>query len=150
HTILQYLQLTAPDPRQDVAETVVVADLRMLVVRGRVPRLRREFARVADQRLVGRDKHSPTGGGDDLVAVERVDAHSTEGARGAAVVGGPERLRGVLDECHAMAVAGVEDRVDIRALAVEVNQDHRLRERPGACPTVELVCKQGGIEVPRV
>ena len=36
HPLLQHLELPAPAGRQHVAETLVVADLRMLVVRGRI------------------------------------------------------------------------------------------------------------------
>ena len=55
HTIRQYLHLAAAYSGQMVAHAVNIADIRVLVVRGRVTRLGGELARVVNQGFVGRD-----------------------------------------------------------------------------------------------
>ena len=73
HPIIQDAQLPATDGGEDVAQPVVGADLRVLVVRRGIARLGGELAGVVNQRFVGRDQHAAAGGGDDLVAVEGED-----------------------------------------------------------------------------
>jgi len=55
HPVGQHLQLAAAHGGEQVAQAVVVADLRVLVVRGRVARLGGEFKRMINQRFIGRD-----------------------------------------------------------------------------------------------
>src|SRR4030095_15555217 len=98
HALLEYLELPAADRGKHVTESVVVADLRVLVVRRRIAGLGRQLARMRRQRTVRGDQHAAASGGDDLVAVERVDACSTKSARRATLVRSAERLGRILDE----------------------------------------------------
>ena len=93
----QHRELRAPDRGQEVAEAVVEADLGVLVVRHGLAGLRRELARVGDERVVGPDQRSATARRDDLVAVERQRREWRLRARGRSAVGRAERLGGVLD-----------------------------------------------------
>ena len=52
HPLRQHRQLRPADRGQEVAEAVVEADLGVLVVRYGLARLRRELARVRDERVV--------------------------------------------------------------------------------------------------
>src|SRR5690606_40182949 len=76
--LVEYPQLPAPDRREQVAQAVVVADHRVLVVRRRVPRLRRQKASPVDPFLAVGDQRPAPAGGDDLVAVEGEDRRSEE------------------------------------------------------------------------
>ena len=89
-TFTQNLKLSATDTRQDVRHTVVEADLAVLIVRGRIAGLSGQEACLSDQRLVVGHQHSAARGGDDLVAVERIDANAAEAAAGAALVQGAQ------------------------------------------------------------
>jgi hypothetical protein len=112
---------------QDVAQAVVVADLRVFVVGRGVASLGSQLAGVLDKLLVRRDQHTAAGGGDDLVAVEGEDARLAEDARRAVVVGRAQGLGRVLDQGHVVALAGLQDGVDVGRLAVEMYQHHCSR-----------------------
>jgi len=141
--------LPAADGGQHVAQPVVVADLRVLVVRRRIARLGRKLARMVDQPLVGRDQHAAARGGDDLVAVEREGAHQAEGARRPPFVRGAQRLGCILDHRHVVARTGRQDRVQVRALAVEVHGDDGLGQLAGPRPRGQRLLQQARIHVPR-
>src|SRR4051794_36858462 len=76
----QRFQLAATHRRQQVTETVVVADVRMLVVRRGISGLRGEVARALDDVGAVRYEHAAAARGDDLVAVEREGRALAEGA----------------------------------------------------------------------
>ena len=124
------LQLAAADRREQVAQPVVVADLRVLVVRRRIARLRREVARALDDVAPVRHEHAAAAGRDDLVAVERERRALAERAGLLAAVGGAERLGGVLDQRHAVARA---DRVDAARSRRTGRRGRPRSRRPPAC-----------------
>ena len=126
----QSAQLAAPDGGEQVAHPVVEADLRVLVVRRRLARLRRQVAGPLDERGIVGHEHAAAARGDDLVAVEREDARSRRSAPAARPrYVAPERLGRVLDRpARRSARARLEDRVPVGALAVEVDGDRRGRQ----------------------
>src|SRR5690606_22466855 len=73
-----------------VAQAVVVADERVLVVRRRIPHLRRQKARPVDPFLAVGDQRPASARGDDLVAVEGEDRQVPEDPRRPALVRRPE------------------------------------------------------------
>ena len=74
-------------------------------------------------------------------------APSTPGERVA--VPRPERLGGVLDERHAVAVAQPDERVEVGRLAVEVDGHERPRLPPAGGPRLQGVLDEVRVEVPR-
>ena len=78
HALFEHLELAAADARPARCSAVVVADLRVLVVRRGIARLGGQLARVVDQLSVVGDQHAAARGGDDLVAVEGEDAGLAE------------------------------------------------------------------------
>ncbi len=95
------------------------------------------------------DEHSAAGSRDDLVAVERVEAHIAECAGGATVICRAKRLRGILDQQHAMQRAGVRNRRDVCALSVQMHEYDRARECVAPCRVVQCRHEQRRIHVPR-
>ncbi len=71
-------QLTASEGGQEIAETVVVAQLRVLVVGRRFSGLAGQVARALDQLGRCRHEHSSAAGGDDLVSIEREGGTGSE------------------------------------------------------------------------
>ena len=128
----KHLELPAPDAGEHVRHPVVVAELGMLVRDAGVARLGRPEARLVHPVAPRGGEHSAAGGGDDLVAVEGKRRQCTERARGPSLVGRPQRFGRVLQHRHLAAAAGVEDRIHVGALAVEVDCDHRAR--PSSAP----------------
>ena len=130
--IVEDEQLPASDSSEHVAETIVVAHLAVLVTDPRITRLRRPEARLLHFRWVSRHQHPAAGRGDDLVPVERKNAHLTERADRVPAVQRAQRLRGILQDGHAVAAARLQDGIEIGALAVQVNDDHCFRQLPCA------------------
>ncbi len=128
---LEHRQLPPGDRGQEVAQPVVVADLRVFVVRGRVAGLGGQEAGPAAQLGVVAGEHPAAAGGDDLVAVEGEAANPPERARRTAAVRRAERFGGVLDDRDRVPPARRQDRLVIRALAIEIDHEHGLR-RPAA------------------
>src|SRR5581483_8796282 len=117
-------QLAPAEGGQEVGQAVVVADLGVLVVGGRLPGLGGEVAGPVGGPAVVAQEGAARRRGDDLVAVERQDAGGSERAGRPAAEGGPERLGRVLDDGDAVFGADGEDGVVIGAGAVEVHGDH--------------------------
>ena len=82
---------------------------------------------MRDQAPVLGDEHAAAPGRDDLVAVERVDAGLADGSRRATVIGGTQRLRGVLDQGYPETTTDVRDRREVSTLAIEVDYHDGLR-----------------------
>ena len=121
----------------------------MLVVRSRIPRLRRKKA--APRCVVGvvGDQRPAAAGCDDLVAVEGQRRRRAVAPRRASVVCRPERLGRVLDEDDAAFAANRLDAVVVGTLPVQVNGDDRL---DGGCVPVciiEYLGKEIRVDVPR-
>ena len=103
-------QLAAANRREQVAQAVVVANVFVLVVRRRLPGLRRQVARPIDDVAAVRDEHAAAAGRDDLVAVERERRAVAERTRLPATAQvAPSAFGGVFDQRHAVALA---DRFD--------------------------------------
>ena len=119
-------QLTEADGGADVAEAIIVSEDGVLVVRRRVARLAGEEARLSGELGIFGDEHAAAGGGDDLVAVEGVDACEAEGPGTTVAIGGAQGLGRVLNQLHAVLGAASEDRGDVRRLSVEMHEDEGL------------------------
>jgi len=142
-------QLAAPHRREQIAHPIVVADFRVLVMRCRIPRLRREFQRMLQQLGILRDQHPTPGGGDDLVAVEREEPGPPQGARLPPLVRRAERFSRVFDDGNVVLGADVENGIHVGALAVQVHHDDRFGEPPLLCRGGERLRQELGIHVPR-
>lgn len=122
-------QLAAADARDDIGHAVVVAELLMLVPRGRLARLRGPEQGLVAVRLVAADQHAAAAGGYDLVAVEAECAPAAESAAGAPLVGRAEGLGRVLDQRRAVRVADRNDLVQPGRGAVKMRKHHGFRVR---------------------
>jgi hypothetical protein len=120
----------------------------MLVVCGRLAGLGGELAGMRDQRRVLGHEHAAARRGDDLVAVERVDAGAAESPGRPPIVGGAERLGRVFHESDPEVSAHVGDGGEVGALAVQVHQHDRSRQLSDCGPDRESLRQQGGIHVP--
>ena len=67
-------ELTKSDAGGDIAEAVIIPDRRMLVMGSGVTSLGRQEASLLGEFSIIGDKHAPSAGGDDLVAVEGMDS----------------------------------------------------------------------------
>ena len=148
HLGVQRLQLAQSDGGEDVAEAVVIAEDGVLVMGRGITRLGREVAGLLGKILIIGDKHAAPGGGDDLVAVEGVDAGPAERARSPVAIGGAQGLGGVLDEGDAMTVTAGADRGDVRGLTVKVDKDDGLELLAGPDFLFDDLAGQGGVHVP--
>src|SRR5205814_9247315 len=70
HSLVEHPQLPAADAREDVAHSIIVSELAMLVSEAWVPRLLRPESGFIDPRSVPRDEHASARRRNDLVAVE--------------------------------------------------------------------------------
>ena len=120
-------ELPKSDAGGDIAEPVVIPDRRMLVMRSGVTGLGRQEASLLGEFGIIGDKHAPSTGGDDLVAVERMDAGQTERAGRGFAISRAQGFGGVFNQLHAMLVAARLDGGDIRRLTIEVHEDEGLR-----------------------
>jgi hypothetical protein len=120
----------------------------VLVVGSGVAGLGGEVAGGLGERGVIGDEHATSRGGNDLVAVEGMYGGAAEGAGGASAVGGSEGFGGILDEGDAVALAGIEDGIDVGGLPVEVGENKGAR-----CPTLRCLAgkelgDEGGVGIP--
>jgi len=141
-------ELAASNRREEVRQPVVVPEDLVLVVRRRLARLRGEEAGPRRERRVIGNQRSASRGGDDLVAVERQHRAPPERAGRPAAVRGAERLRGVLDQRHAVLGAGGGEPFVVAALAVEVDRDERPGEPAGARRPAEFLGDQVRVDRP--
>jgi len=79
-------------------------------------------------RGIVRHQHAAAGRGDDLVAIERIDAGSAKTAAGTALVTGPQRFSRVFQHRHAVALAQRQQGVHVGALPIQVDQHHAARQ----------------------
>lgn len=119
-------ELAKADAGRDVAEAVVIADGGMFVMRSRVAGLGGEETRLLGELGVIGDEHAATAGGDDLIAVEGMDAGEAEGTGRGFAIGRAKRFGGIFNQLHTMLVATGLDGGDVRRLAIEMDKDKRL------------------------
>ena len=122
----QAVELRAAERAEEVAHAVVVADFAVLVPRHGLARLLGAPAGAVDDLGVARKHRAAARGGDDLVAVERVDGGEAGVSGGASFAGGTHGLGGVDDERHVVFGAERLQGVVVAALSVEVGGDHAL------------------------
>jgi len=130
HHLGESAESAAADGGEEFAEPVVESDLGVLEVRGGIASLGREVTSAGGPFATVRHEHAATTRRDHLVAVEGEHPDRTEGAGGAPGIGRAERLRRILDDRHAVALARYEDRLPVGALAEEIDANHRRRGRP--------------------
>ena len=118
HSVLKNPQLSPAYGSQQVAHPVVVPDLAVLVVWGRVSCLLRQGTCPFHQPRIRGNEHPPSGCRDDLVPVERERRRRAEGSGGLPLVGRAERLCRVFYEGNAVPPAGGKDPVIIGALSI--------------------------------
>ena len=133
NAVAEHLQLAASNSGQHVAHAVVVADFGVLVVGGRLAGLRGQLAGVGNEVPVVGDEHAAAGGGDDLIAVEGVNAGLPQRARRPLLVGGAQCLGCIFDQGDAKLLAGRQDGSDVGALAIEVDQHHGFGQTSLGC-----------------
>ena len=141
-------ELAEPDAGGDIAETVIITDGGMLVMRRGVPRLGRQETRLLGQFGIVGDKHAAAAGGDDLVTVERMDAEEAERTGRGFSIGRAKGFSGILDELHAMPITAGLDGGDIRRLAVEVDEHQGLGLLAGLYLLLNDRAGERGIHVP--
>jgi hypothetical protein len=120
----------------------------VLVVRGRITSLRRQLACLRNALGIVRNQHPTPRGGEDLVAVEGVESRPAQGAGSPAFVGRPQRLGGVLDQGHLIAIADRQDRIKVGALPVEMDHDHGFGQSASAGALLHRGIQQFRVHVP--
>src|SRR5690554_2449384 len=113
YPFLQHLQLSASDGGTDIAESIVVAHLQVLVMRSRLPSLSGPFARPGDELGVVRSQDTAPGAGDDLVAVEGIGCGTCALASRPALVARADGFRRITDHRDAVVSADLNDGVEI-------------------------------------
>ena len=142
-------ELPPTDGGREVRHPVVKPHGPVLVVQHRFAGLLGEVPRPLQQFRVT-DEHPAPAGGDDLVAVERVDAETPPRPGVPAAPRGTEGLGGVLDHRHPVPGAHLGDPVELGGLSVQVDDDHRSRQAALGCCTLERIGEQVWIHVPRL
>ncbi len=141
-------ELPQSDAGGDIAEAVVISDRGMLVVRSGVTSLGRQETSLLRQFSVIGDEHAAATGGDDLVAVEGMDARQAERPGRGFAISRAQGFGGVFDQFHAMLVAARLDGGDIRRLAIEVHEDKGLGLLAGFDLLFDDRAGERGIHVP--
>src|SRR5437762_4309941 len=123
HPAVELPQLYEADRRGDLGHAVVVAEESMLILRHLpvVP----EQTRFVRDRVVVRDDHAALAGRHILGRVEREAGRVAEVARLLAVVFRAVGLGRVLDHREGLTPSGIEDRVHLRRLAVQMDRHDR-------------------------
>ena len=121
---VQHLQLPPANAGHDIAHAVVVADLTVLIVTGRVSGLGGPEANFLDPLFVVGKQDAAAGGGDDLVAVEGENGIFAEGARGPALVQGAQAFGGVFDQDLVIFPAQLYNGVHVGGQSIEVDYQH--------------------------
>src|SRR5262249_38040650 len=111
----------------------------MLVVWRGIPRLRGQLTCMRRQFAVAGDEHTASRSRDDLVSVEREGAYSTQRPRRAPSIRCAKRLGRVLQNCDAIPCAGAQNRIEVRALAVEVYDENGPRQAASPRPLSERI-----------
>ena len=118
HALRQHFQLPHTNRRRDIAQTVIIPVRDMLVMRRRLARLLREFARFINQRLVITREHSAAACCDDFIAVERIAGRACAAPCRAAFIGRADRLCGIYHERYAIVIGKRTQGIKVAALAV--------------------------------
>src|SRR5262249_27575579 len=142
------VELPAAHAREHVAHAIVVTHLGVLVGDARIARLLRPKASLLNPLRVVRDEHAAAARGDDLVAVERERADRPERADLTPLVERPSGLGGVLEHRNVVTGARGEDGVEVRALAIEVDDHHGARELVLRGALAEHAIEELRIEIP--
>src|SRR5208283_139618 len=123
-TKIEHFVLPTADAGKYVAHAVVVAEFGMFVGKTWVAGLLRPEARPVHPGLVPGDEHAAAGGRDDLIPIERVDPDVAERTGCPIAVYGAECFGGVFEHWHVIASADRQDRIHVRALAIQIYNDH--------------------------
>src|SRR5262249_14146771 len=97
HAVVEYFKLRTPDRGQQIAEPVVVADLRMLVMERGSTGLGRKMADACRPLGAFCHQHCAAAGRDNFVAVEGVAADVGERSCGLVAVSGAQSFGSVFD-----------------------------------------------------
>ncbi len=154
---LQFRQLAQAQGGLKIGQSVVIAQIRHLVVPGTgrralvvisaepvVPKTPHQLG----QRLVAGGDHSAFAGGDRLDRVEAEGGQVGQAAHRLAPLGGPQGMRSVVDQDEIVLSGDPPERPVVARLAGEVDRDDR--PRPGGDPNLDLgrVQEQGlGVHV---
>src|SRR5690606_13397725 len=115
---LENLQLRPPNGSQDIAHSIIVTNLGVLVVRHGLPGLSRQLTSVSDQPLVVGDEHSAARRCYNLVPVEGIGSKQTEGAGSFSFVRRSEGFRRILDQNDFVPSARIQNRIKVSALPI--------------------------------
>ena len=148
HPVVEHLQLPPSNASQQVTHAVVVAHLGVLIGQAGIARLGGPEPRFPHPLGIVRDQHAAAGRGDDLVAVEREGAHRGDGPGRTTAIQRPERLGGVLQQQHPVALAERHDRIHVRALPEQVNYHQGLGEPARPSPRRQRVLEHVGVDIP--
>src|SRR5439155_9084339 len=111
-----------PEGGAELVETIVVAEA--AVHQPPVEDVPPLVAQAPEEDVPGgivRDDHPALARRDHLVGVEGEDARVAKGSHRPALVGGADRLAGVLDDVKSVAARDLEDRVHVGRLAEDVD-----------------------------
>jgi hypothetical protein len=107
-----------------------------------------QLAGVVNKPQVVRNQHAAAGGGDDFVAVEGKDAGFAEDPGRIAFVSRPQRFGRILNHRHAVLPAGGQNRFQVGALAIEVDDNDRFRQPARVGPRRQRFGQQVRVHVP--
>ena len=86
--LLQVQELSSAHPGHNVAHAVIVADLGVLVIPGRIPGLSRQKGGLLDSLPVLADQHAAARCGNDLIAIKGINSKLSKGSGLSALIGG--------------------------------------------------------------
>ena len=141
----QIRELPPENPRDDIAHPVVVAQLFMLIPRGRLATLRRPFSDPVRVVVAVRQQEPAARACDDLVPVPRKNPDVAEAARLDPLEGRAKGFRGVFHDQRAMLRRDRLDFVDLARRPVEVRDD----DQPNVGVQFKRLLQRDGIHVPR-
>ena len=129
---LQLLQLRKPDGREQIAQTIVVTDLFMLIPGERFTTLLTALPRPRGNSRIVRDNRPAARGRDDLIAVEGIDGGNSCASRRTALLPRANRLGRIVHVHGPVLFAKRRDGIVVTASSVEIDTENQETRAP-AC-----------------
>ena len=128
--------LPTTDTRTNIAHTVVVTDMGMLVMRSGITSLRSVELCLSGLLFRTTDQSTSPGSRDHLVAIERESGQFTECATLPSVQFRTQSLRGILQYGDTITTRNIHDLVHLGRYTVKVDRNNSLRELTRLAQTV--------------
>ena len=145
----QNKHLPTADTRTDITQTVIVADMLMLIVWEGLTCLRSKELHPVGLCLGMTNQGSSPTGGNHFVAIEGKDAVFAKGSAILPVVHGPHRLSGIFDHGDVVGSSDLHNLIDTCRIAIKIDGNNSLWLSSRLLYSIFYGClQQGRIHVP--